>query len=117
MNICPWRHTPHIHTKQFRCSDGKAVSGTICCVTDTICGGLVVNILSGVIRSYVLLSSFFIFCFNIVMATPANPKLYEQVTHEIYKNPIRSAYRSALLVKTYKERGALIKAKKINRPG
>ena len=63
MNICPWRHTPHIHTKQFRCSDGKAVSGTICCVTDTICGGLVVNILSGVIRSYVHLSSIF-FCFS-----------------------------------------------------
>ena len=62
------------------------------------------NILSGVIRSYVLLSSFFgflFFGFNIVMATPANPKLYEQVKNEIYiKNPVHSAYRSALLVKS-----------------
>ena len=46
------------------------------------------------------------------MATPSNTKLYEQVKHEIYKkNPVHSAYRSALLVKTYKERGGTYKGK------
>ena len=46
------------------------------------------------------------------MATPSNTKLYEQVKNEIYKkNPVHSAYRSALLVKTYKERGGTYKGK------
>ena len=46
------------------------------------------------------------------MANTANPKLYEQVKNEIYKkNPVHSAYRSALLVKTYKERGGTYKGK------
>ena len=46
------------------------------------------------------------------MATPSNPKLYEQVKNEIYKkNPVHSTYRSALLVKTYKERGGTYKGK------
>ena len=46
------------------------------------------------------------------MATPSNTKLYEQVKNEIYKkNPVHSAYRSALLVNTYKERGGTYKGK------
>ena len=40
------------------------------------------------------------------MATPANKRLYKQVKEEIYrKHPVHSAYRSGLLVKTYKQRG------------
>ena len=40
------------------------------------------------------------------MAKPANPKLYQTVKDEIYKeNPTHSAYRSALLVQEYKRRG------------
>ena len=52
------------------------------------------------------------------MATPANKKLYEQVKNEIYKkNPIHSAYRSSLLVKTYKERGGTYLGKKNDNTG
>ena len=40
------------------------------------------------------------------MSEPTNKKLYEKVKKEIYKKyPKNSAYRSGLLVKTYKERG------------
>lgn len=40
------------------------------------------------------------------MTTPKNKALYEKVKKEIYKKiPKHSAYRSGILVKTYKERG------------
>ena len=40
------------------------------------------------------------------MTKPANPKLYQTVKDEIYKqNPTHSAYRSGLLVQEYKRRG------------
>ena len=40
------------------------------------------------------------------MSKPADQKLYDKVKKEIYaKYPVHSAYRSGLLVKTYKERG------------
>lgn len=47
------------------------------------------------------------------MSEPKNKKLYETVKDEIYKKyPKHSAYRSALLVKTYKERGGQYEGKK-----
>lgn len=47
------------------------------------------------------------------MSTPSNLKLYEKVKKEIFKkNPVNSAYRSGLLVKTYQERGGTYKGKK-----
>ena len=40
------------------------------------------------------------------MSEPKDKKLYEKVKDEIYKkHPKHSAYRSGLIVKTYKERG------------
>lgn len=40
------------------------------------------------------------------MAKPANPKLYQTVKDEIYKQiPTHSAYRSGLLVQEYKRQG------------
>ena len=46
------------------------------------------------------------------MPTPVNKELYEQVKKEVYaKYQKPSAYRSALLVKTYKERGGTYKGK------
>ena len=40
------------------------------------------------------------------MTKPANPKLYQTVKDEIYKQiPTHSAYRSGLLVQEYKRRG------------
>lgn len=39
------------------------------------------------------------------MSIPADKNLYNRVKREIFKkNPVNSAYRSGLLVKTYKER-------------
>ena len=47
------------------------------------------------------------------MSEPKNMKLYEKVKEEIYKKyPKHSAYRSALLVKTYKEKGGQYEGKK-----
>ena len=38
------------------------------------------------------------------MSIPSDEKMYEQIKKKIYKkNPIHSAYRSGLLVKTYKK--------------
>tara|TARA_R110002153_G_scaffold255038_2_gene413628 strand:- start:171 stop:524 length:354 start_codon:yes stop_codon:yes gene_type:complete len=52
------------------------------------------------------------------MATPKNKKLYEKVKKEIYaKNPKHSAYRSGLLVKTYKARGGTYEGKKEGNKG
>ena len=46
------------------------------------------------------------------MVVPVNKKLYEEVKAEIYKKyPKHSAYRSALLVKTYKNRGGTYEGK------
>ena len=40
------------------------------------------------------------------MSKPANQELYDKVKKQIYaKQPVHSAYRSGLLVKTYKEQG------------
>ena len=40
------------------------------------------------------------------MSEPANQELYDKAKKDIYaKYPVHSAYRSGLLVKTYKERG------------
>ena len=40
------------------------------------------------------------------MSKPANQELYDKVKKQIYaKYPVHSAYRSGLLVKTYKEQG------------
>ena len=40
------------------------------------------------------------------MSKPANQELYDKVKKQIYaKYPVHSAYRSSLLVKTYKEQG------------
>ncbi len=47
------------------------------------------------------------------MATPKNKALYEKVKKEIYKKiPKHSAYRSGLLVKTYKARGGTYEGEK-----
>ena len=47
------------------------------------------------------------------MAIPKNKKLYEKVKKEIYEKITKnSAYRSGLLVKTYKERGGKYEGKK-----
>ena len=47
------------------------------------------------------------------MSNVKNKKLYEEVKKEIYKTyPKHSAYRSALLVKTYKERGGQYEGRK-----
>ena len=47
------------------------------------------------------------------MSEPAKKKLYEKVKDEIYKKyPKHSAYRSGLLVKSYKEAGGVYKGKK-----
>ena len=40
------------------------------------------------------------------MSKPANQELYDKIKRQIYnKYPVHSAYRSGLLVKTYKEQG------------
>lgn len=47
------------------------------------------------------------------MSEPKNKKLYESVKKEVYKKiPKHSAYRSGILVKTYKERGGTYIGKK-----
>jgi len=52
------------------------------------------------------------------MSEPSNKKLYEKVKKEIYKKiPKHSAYRSGLLVKTYKERGGEYIGKKKEKVG
>ena len=52
------------------------------------------------------------------MSIPNDPKLYEQVKNEIYaKYPKHSAYRSGLLVKTYKDRGGTYSGKKDKKEG
>ena len=49
------------------------------------------------------------------MSEPINNELYEKVKKEIYeKYPKHSAYRSALLVKRYKELGGKYKGKMIH---
>ena len=48
------------------------------------------------------------------MSEPKNKKLYEEVKNEVYKkHPQHSAYRSSLLVKTYKARGGEYIGKKM----
>ena len=52
------------------------------------------------------------------MSEPINKELYEKVKKEIYsKNPIHSAYRSAQIVKEYKNRGGKYKGKENNVSG
>ena len=52
------------------------------------------------------------------MPTPINKALYEKVKKEIYsKNPKHSAYRSGLLVKTYKARGGKYSGDKNEKKG
>ena len=52
------------------------------------------------------------------MSEPADKKLYEKVKKEIYeKHPQHSAYRSGLLVKTYKERGGTYIGKESDNKG
>ena len=52
------------------------------------------------------------------MSTPKDKELYEKVKKEIYKKyPEHSAYRSGLLVKTYKERGGEYEGKKDDNKG
>lgn len=47
------------------------------------------------------------------MTTPANMNLYNKIKNDIFtKNPINSAYRSGLLVKTYKDQGGTFKGTK-----
>lgn len=47
------------------------------------------------------------------MSIPKNKTLYEKVKKQIYKKiPKHSAYRSGLLVKTYKEKGGKYEGKK-----
>ena len=52
------------------------------------------------------------------MTRPANQELYDKVKKEIYaKHPKHSAYRSALLVKEYKQRGGRYKGTKDSKQG
>ena len=52
------------------------------------------------------------------MSTPKDKQLYEKVKKEVYaKYPQHSAYRSGLLVKTYKERGGTYEGKKDDNTG
>ena len=52
------------------------------------------------------------------MPEPKNKKLYEKVKDEIYKEyPKHSAYRSSLLVKTYKAKGGKYIGKKDDEKG
>ena len=52
------------------------------------------------------------------MPEPKNKKLYEKVKDEIYKEyPKHSAYRSSLLVKTYKAKGGEYIGKKNSEKG
>ena len=52
------------------------------------------------------------------MSEPANKKLYEKVKDEIYKQyPVHSAYRSSLLVNSYKKAGGTYKGKKDENTG
>ena len=52
------------------------------------------------------------------MPEPKNKKLYEKVKDEIYKEyPLHSAYRSSLLVKTYKAKGGEYIGKKDDEKG
>ena len=46
-------------------------------------------------------------------AMPANPQLYARIRAEVYKEmPTHSAYRSATLVRRYKESGGMYQGKK-----
>ena len=46
-------------------------------------------------------------------AMPANPQLYARIRVEVYKEmPTHSAYRSATLVRRYKDSGGMYKGKK-----
>ena len=52
------------------------------------------------------------------MSEPKNKKLYEEVKNEVYKkHPQHSAYRSSLLVKTYKAKGGEYIGKKDDEKG
>ena len=52
------------------------------------------------------------------MSEPKNKKLYEEVKTEVYKkHPQHSAYRSSLLVKTYKAKGGEYIGKKDDEKG
>ena len=52
------------------------------------------------------------------MSEPKDKELYDKVKKEIYKRyPEHSAYRSGLLVKTYKERGGTYKGNKDDNKG
>ena len=52
------------------------------------------------------------------MSEPKNKKLYEEVKNEIYRRyPQHSAYRSGLLVKTYKAKGGEYIGKKDDEKG
>ena len=52
------------------------------------------------------------------MSEPSNKKLYDKVKEEIYtKYAKHSAYRSSLLVKSYKDAGGTYKGKKDNDKG
>lgn len=52
------------------------------------------------------------------MPTPTNKALYERVKKEIIaKNPKHSAYRSGLIVKTYKQRGGKYSGSKDSKKG
>ena len=52
------------------------------------------------------------------MSEPKNKKLYEEVKNEIYRRyPQHSAYRSSLLVKTYKAKGGEYIGKKDDEKG
>ena len=52
------------------------------------------------------------------MPEPKNKKLYEEVKNEVYKkHPQHSAYRSSLLVKTYKAKGGEYIGKKDDEKG
>jgi hypothetical protein len=47
------------------------------------------------------------------MTTPVNMDLYNKLKQEIFmKNPINSAYRSGLLIKSYKDAGGTFKGEK-----
>ena len=52
------------------------------------------------------------------MSKPADQELYDKVKKQIYaKYPVHSAYRSSLLVKTYKEQGGKYIGKKDSKKG
>ena len=53
-----------------------------------------------------------------IMPEPLNKSLYEQVKNEIYKRiPTHSAYRNALIVQTYSQRGGKYKGAKPEKNG